>query len=152
MTSGTVVFASGVDGWAFTTHDLVTAHSTSFPGHNIDDLNELIGDCDKYWDKKSLSFCSGAQQKDCANLFTQLALAPIRSAYDKIVTKGDVKYGAEFLKKRGIDLEHIKRLEANPPLMARLMLSIQFPLAVCVVDQCYKVFPPPGKKKALVCN
>lgn len=145
MTDSTVIFASGLDGWAFTTETLAKAHSASFRDYAVDDLNEMVENCDKYWDKNSSTFCSGAQLKGCPNLFTQLGLIPIRSVYEKIVTKGDIKYGVEFLKNRGISLDQIKSIEMNPALIARLMLSIQFPLAACVVDQCYKVFPSPGK-------
>lgn len=143
--SGNVIFASGIDGWAFTTKQIADmfVKNNLVQGETVESLNSKMWNFDYYLDSKQI-IRTGAIDKKKMNLFKQIVLKTIVHLYDVIVVRMEKNKTENIIKKLGISNVTRDMTHNDPKIQIRAILQAWQPLPVTILLQCLEIIPPPN--------
>lgn len=148
--TGNVIFASGLDGWAFTTQDIAELFC-SILKEESESINIKLWNFDYYVDSNK-KILSGAVEKKKDNLFIQLCLKTIYFVYYTLVVRMEKDKLPLILSKLNITKQTREMKHNDPKVQVRAILQAWKPLGACVMNQCQKIIPSPNKMQELRCN
>lgn len=143
--TGNVIFASAVDGWAFTTKQISKMVVGMVKNETVDSLNKKMCNFDCWLDSKG-EIKNGAVDKQKPNIFIQLCLKTIVHIYQTLSVRMEKDKVPSILKKLGITSPSREMLTSNDSkLQIRAILSAWKPLAHTLLLQCLDIIPSPFK-------
>ena len=119
--NGTVCFASGLHGWAFTLTKFASMYAKKFGVQKERLMEKLWGD--NYFDGKAKKWVTTGRGKDGQKLpraWCQYVFKPIRQLFTHIMAEQTVKY-TEMIEQLGIKLTREERALVGKPLLKTVM-------------------------------
>nr|XP_023017055.1 elongation factor-like GTPase 1 [Leptinotarsa decemlineata]XP_023017056.1 elongation factor-like GTPase 1 [Leptinotarsa decemlineata] len=142
--TGNVIFASGIDGWGFTTRQISKMFVDFVKNETVDSLNEKMWDFDFYIDSKR-EVKKGAIAKKKSNIFIQLCLKTVVHIYETFLIRMERDKATSVIKKLGIKNISKDMTSNDPKTQVQAILQAWQPLAFIIFLQCLKLIPSPCK-------
>lgn len=140
---GNIIFASGLDGWAFTTLDIAELFATVLNNETPESINSKMWNFDYYVDSTK-NIVSGAFAKKKENIFIQLCLKTVHFVYYKLVVRMERDVLNLILNKLNIQNKTREMTHNDPKVQVRAVLQAWKPLGPCVMRQCQRKVPSPA--------
>lgn len=141
---GNVVFASGLDGWAFTLRDIAQMFIGLVKDQNVEELKKKLWDFDYYTDAKG-NILKGAIQKKKPNLFIVLAIKTISYIYNTLVVRREKEKTSTILEKLNIGRTTRDMFHNDAKIQIRAIMQAWQPLSLTLLHQIYFIIPPPNE-------
>ncbi|XP_030748356.1 elongation factor-like GTPase 1 [Sitophilus oryzae] len=139
-----VIFASAIDGWAFTTRQISKMFVDMIKNETVDSLNVKMWNFDCWVDSKG-EINQGAVDRQKPNLFIQLCLKTIVHVYQSIIVRMEKDKIPSILKKLKIENPTREMTTSNDSkAQIKAILSAWKPLAYTVLSQCLNIIPAPS--------
>ncbi|GLH14987.1 LOW QUALITY PROTEIN: Elongation factor G, mitochondrial [Gryllus bimaculatus] len=152
---GNVVFASAVDGWAFSVEDFASLFASKLGIDESTLKQHLWGDF--YFHTKTKQIISGAQEKAKKPLFVQFVLENLWAVYDTIVVRKDKEKLQKILDSLHIKLTARDMRHTDGKVQLQAVLMQWLPVAKAVLSMVCEKLPSPleiseEKVEKLMCS
>ena len=139
---GNVVFASAIDGWAFSLSDFAIIFSKKL-GFNKRVLNKTLWG-DYFINMKAKKIMKGAQVKNKKPLFVQMILENLWAVYNCVANK-DKDQLEKIVQKLGLDISSRDVRSNDPRTQLSSIFSKWLPLTRALLTMVCKKVPPPNE-------
>ena len=153
--SGNVIFASAIEGWAFSIASFADFLSKKL-GINSGVLKKTLWG-DYYIDSKKKRILRGAQSRAKKPLFVQLVLENLWSVYETVVVRRDKEKVVKVLESLKITIPAREICHTDAKITLRAIMSQWLPLSSTVLSNVCKRLPSPlqlseSRVESLMCS
>ncbi|XP_055679183.1 elongation factor-like GTPase 1 [Lutzomyia longipalpis] len=153
--AGNVIFCSALDGWGFSIMQFAVMYEKKLGVPRAELLKAMWGNY--YYNAKTNSCLSGAQEKARKPMFVQFILENIWHIYETILVRKDREKMGVIAEKLGINLTARDLRSTDHRHQLKTLFSQWLPLSNIVLESIYKYVPAPygmssEKAERLMCS
>lgn len=153
--AGNVIFCSALDGWGFSIMQFAVMYEKKLGVSREELIRAMWGNY--YYNSKTNSCLSGAQEKAKKPMFVQFILENIWHIYETILVRKDREKMGAIAEKLGINLTARDLRSTDYRLQLKTLFSQWLPLSNIVLESIYKYVPAPcsmpsEKAERLMCS